>query len=218
MKLSPASWIAFLLCALTVGVAAWALASLPPGAGLAASYLGFDGVRHPTMPRGVLWIVPAVSTFVTLLLASARRRSAAEAAVQPLEMTMIAVAGLLLVTETALVGRAFEPGFNVMRPVAAAVGVLLIAIGNYLGKARRNAVFGLRTPWTLADDTVWDRTHRFTGAGMVLGGALLIGLALLLTDTTALGAAIAACAAIPPLVGVWRSAALSRRAANALRH
>src|SRR4029077_13644458 len=115
-----------------------------------------------------------------------------------------AVAGLLLVTENALVGRAFQPDFDVMRPVAVATGVLLLAIGNYLGKARQNAIFGLRTPWTLADATVWDRTHRFAGPGMVGGGLLLIVLGLLLHDPMALGLCIAACTAIPLLVAVGR--------------
>ncbi|HEY0437172.1 MAG TPA: SdpI family protein, partial [Phenylobacterium sp.] len=141
---------------------------------------------------------------------AASRRPGAEAAALPLDMTMIAVVGLLLVTENALVGRAFRPDFDVLRPVTMATGVLLLAIGNYLGKARRNAVFGLRTPWTLADATVWDRTHRFTGAGMVLGGVLLIALGFLLHDSVALGLAIGVCTAVPLLAGVARSAGLRR--------
>jgi uncharacterized membrane protein len=211
MRLSPASWIAIGLSLVSAAVAAWTWAALPPGGGLAVNVLGLDGVRHVMITRAPLWIIPAVSTFLTLSLSAARLRAAAEAAAQPLEMTLISLAGLLLVTELALVGRAFDPDFNVMRPVAAAVGVLLIAIGNYLGKARRNAVFGVRTPWTLADPTVWDRTHRFTGLGMVLAGVALIALAFLLKDSNLIGVAIGACAALPPLAGVVRSAGLYRR-------
>jgi uncharacterized membrane protein len=33
-------------------------------------------------------------------------------------------------------------------------------LGNVLGKVRRNFWLGVRTPWTLADPQVWDRTHR----------------------------------------------------------
>jgi uncharacterized membrane protein len=49
-------------------------------------------------------------------------------------------------------------------------------LGNILGKVRRNFWMGIRTPWTLADDQVWDRTHRlgawlFVGYGLV--GAVL---------------------------------------------
>jgi len=210
MRLSPGSWLAVLLSAATTAVAVWTWTHLPAGGGLPLNYLGLDGARHIVVTAMPLWLIPLVSGLVTLGLAAARLRRSAEAAAQPLEMTMIAVAGLLLVTELALIGRAADPGFDVVRPVAIAVGVVLIAVGNYLGKARRNAVFGLRTPWTLADDTVWDRTHRFTGLGMVLGGGLLIGLAFLLKDRVAIGVAMAICAALPPLAGVARSASLHR--------
>ncbi len=210
MRLTSATWTAIAHTGVALGVAALAWTSLPPGAGVATNYLGFDGVRHAGVSREILWLLPFVSAIVTLAMMAVRQRLREETAALPLEVTMVAVTGVLLVTEAALVGRAFDPAFNVLRPVAGAVGVLLIAVGNYLGKARRNAIFGVRTPWTLADATVWDRTHRFTGAGMVGGGVVLLVLAILLRDTTALGAAMAVCAAVPPLAGAARSRSLHR--------
>ena len=38
--------------------------------------------------------------------------------------------------------------------------VFFALIGNVLGKVKRNFWLGVRTPWTLADPQVWDRTHR----------------------------------------------------------
>jgi immunity protein, SdpI family len=35
-------------------------------------------------------------------------------------------------------------------------------LGNVLGKVQRNFWIGVRTPWTLASDAVWIRTHRLT--------------------------------------------------------
>jgi len=212
MRLSPATLTAILLTGFTTAVALWAWTALPAGAGVPVNYLALDGIRHHGVFRGGVWIMPFVSAVVTLSLTLAgRRRGLPQAAALPLEMTMISVVGVLMVTELALVGRATDPAFNVLRPVAAAVGVLLIAVGNYLGKARRNAIFGLKTPWTLADETVWDRTHRFTGLGMVLGGIVLIAIALMVGEAMVLGLAIAACAALPPLAGIARSAGLYRQ-------
>jgi uncharacterized membrane protein len=50
-------------------------------------------------------------------------------------------------------------------------------MGNVLGKVRKNFWVGVRTPWTLASDVVWEKTHRlaawtFAGAGVV--GFLLV--------------------------------------------
>jgi uncharacterized membrane protein len=45
-------------------------------------------------------------------------------------------------------------------------------IGNVLGKVQRNFFVGIRTPWTLADETVWIRTHRLA-AWLWTGGSLV---------------------------------------------
>jgi uncharacterized membrane protein len=54
-------------------------------------------------------------------------------------------------------------------------GLALMAIGNYLPKVTPNLLLGVRTPWTLADDDVWFRTHRLAGPLFMIGGALLVG-------------------------------------------
>ncbi|HZU68817.1 MAG TPA: SdpI family protein [Ktedonobacteraceae bacterium] len=53
-----------------------------------------------------------------------------------------------------------------------AVSILFIFIGNYMGKLRRNFWAGIRTPWTLTSDVVWERTHRLGGWLFVIGGLL----------------------------------------------
>ncbi|MDH5716846.1 MAG: SdpI family protein [Spirochaetia bacterium] len=40
------------------------------------------------------------------------------------------------------------------------VGILFMIIGNYLTQVKHNYTFGIRTPWTLASETVWHKTHR----------------------------------------------------------
>ena len=54
-------------------------------------------------------------------------------------------------------------------------GGFLIVAGNVLGKIRWNHTLGIRTPWTLGDERVWDKTHRFGGWAFVAGGVLLLG-------------------------------------------
>ncbi len=54
------------------------------------------------------------------------------------------------------------------------VGALFIVLGNYMGKFRKNFFLGIRTPWTLASDEVWAKTHRFGGWLFVLGGVGII--------------------------------------------
>jgi len=60
------------------------------------------------------------------------------------------------------------------RIVLPGIGALFIIIGNFMGKLRRNFFFGIRTPWTLASEEVWLRTHRLGGPLFVAGGIILM--------------------------------------------
>jgi uncharacterized membrane protein len=47
-------------------------------------------------------------------------------------------------------------------------------LGNLLPKVPKNFFIGIKTPWTLSNEKVWDRTHRLGGILFVLGGLLLM--------------------------------------------
>lgn len=60
--------------------------------------------------------------------------------------------------------------------IVLAIGVLFLVLGNFMGKMRKNFFIGIRTPWTLASDEVWARTHRLGGWTFMLGGiAIIVG-------------------------------------------
>ncbi len=58
------------------------------------------------------------------------------------------------------------------------VAVLFILLGNYLPKIKNNYTLGIRTPWTLADDEVWNQTHRMTAYMWVMGGFIMLACSL----------------------------------------
>ena len=60
------------------------------------------------------------------------------------------------------------------RIIPASVGVLLVLVGNLLPRARPNWFVGIRTPWTLSSDRVWEKTHRIGGRVFVAGGLLIL--------------------------------------------
>jgi len=53
-----------------------------------------------------------------------------------------------------------------------AMGLLFILIGSMLRKAKRNWFIGIRTPWTLSSDTVWEKTHQLGGILFMASGVL----------------------------------------------
>ena len=55
-----------------------------------------------------------------------------------------------------------------------AMGILFIFVGYLLRKAKRNFFIGIRTPWTLSSDRVWDETHRLGAVLFMISGVLAI--------------------------------------------
>jgi uncharacterized membrane protein len=88
-----------------------------------------------------------------------------------------------------------HPDIDVSRLFVAGIFLFFALLGNQLGKVRRNFWMGVRTPWTLANETVWVQTHRlaawlFTGAGVVGFVAALFGESLILCFLLLMVAAI----------------------------
>lgn len=63
---------------------------------------------------------------------------------------------------------------NVMVIISIFVGFLLILIGNYLPKTKRNYTVGIKLPWTLNSDENWNKTHRLAGYFFILGGIFFL--------------------------------------------
>ena len=49
---------------------------------------------------------------------------------------------------------------NMIGALMPAFALLFYSSGSLIGKARRNYTIGIRIPWTLASDAVWDKTHQ----------------------------------------------------------
>ncbi|MFO7152743.1 MAG: SdpI family protein [Bacillota bacterium] len=54
------------------------------------------------------------------------------------------------------------------------MGLMFVFLGNYMGKIRHNYTFGIKTPWTLANEEVWNKTHRISGPLWVAAGFVWI--------------------------------------------
>ncbi|WP_377864054.1 SdpI family protein [Bacillus sp. R86525] len=54
------------------------------------------------------------------------------------------------------------------------VGLLFIVIGNYLPQCKPNYFVGIKTPWTLSNEEVWRKTHRFSGKVFVVLGVIMM--------------------------------------------
>jgi len=64
--------------------------------------------------------------------------------------------------------------FGIGKAMLPAMGLLFFIIGSMLRKAKRNFFIGIRTPWTLSSDAVWDKTHQLGATLFMISGALTV--------------------------------------------
>lgn len=62
--------------------------------------------------------------------------------------------------------------FKMSGALLPAIGLLFVFIGFMMRQAKRNFFIGIRTPWTLSSDTVWNETHRVGAVLFMISGAL----------------------------------------------
>ena len=99
---------------------------------------------------------------------------------------MALVQALLAYLHGTILAATFGAPFHIGTLMMGGMFLFFALMGNVLGKVRRNFFVGVRTPWTLASEVVWVRTHRLTAWVWVAGGtvgflAILAGVPPLLT-------------------------------------
>ena len=62
--------------------------------------------------------------------------------------------------------------FNMVQPLAPAMGILFYYIGILIENAKRNWFIGIRTPWTLSSEKVWEKTHKIGGKLFKIAGVI----------------------------------------------
>jgi len=113
-------------------------------------------------------------------------------------IVMLAIQGVMLVVGLSVLLVDARYPLPVPTITMLAVGVLLMVLGNYMGKLRKNFFIGIRTPWTLTSDAVWERTHRLGGwlfmlAGLVMVIGALVGARAWLVPTAIVAAVLTPC-------------------------
>ncbi len=76
--------------------------------------------------------------------------------------------------EIANVAIAMGIDINVGSVTCFLVGVLMFFLGNMMPKIKQNYFFGIKTPWALADEENWYKTHRLGGKIFAVCGIIII--------------------------------------------
>jgi len=65
--------------------------------------------------------------------------------------------------------------------ISGAMAIIIYGVGSLCYKVKRNYFIGIRTPWTLNSDSVWEKTHRLGGKLFRIAG-LIVALGIIFPD------------------------------------
>jgi uncharacterized membrane protein len=113
------------------------------------------------------------------------------------------VIGFFAFVQLLILSEAAGLPLSIERWLPAGIGLLLALLGNFFGKTTKNFFVGIRTPWTLANDEVWLRTHRLGGKLFVAAGAIVFASALAGRGFLAIPVAVGFAALVPIVYSYW---------------
>jgi uncharacterized membrane protein len=131
----------------------------------------------PRFPAAFL--APAVATGTWLLMRFQAhvdpRRADVERSTPTRRLLAEILVGFMAVVQVLTLGIALGWPLDMGEAMWPLLGLLFVALGNYLPRVRPNWFLGVRTPWTLASDAVWRDTHRLAGWAFVAAGLMTAG-------------------------------------------
>jgi uncharacterized membrane protein len=172
MKFNRSAMVSALFLLIAMVVAFWIYPKMPDRI---AVHWDLHGHANGSMSR--LWaamfpasMIAGLMVLAALLPRVSPRHFEIDSFARVFGIVMLAIQGLVLVLGLAMLFNG--AGYAMPMPMLAmlSAGALFMVLGNYMGKLRRNFFIGIRTPWTLSSDAVWERTHRLGGWLFMLAG------------------------------------------------
>jgi uncharacterized membrane protein len=164
------------LALLAVGLSVWAYPSLPERVPTSWDLAGHVSGYHSRLFAAAL--MPAFAVFTLILMSvlpaiSPRGYRFDGAATAFYEAALAAIA-LFVAVHFILLRAAMTGAPPSIALIFALIGLLMVVLGNLIGKVPKNFFMGIRTPWTLVSDEIWSRTNLLAGRLMAIGGVLVI--------------------------------------------
>lgn len=102
------------------------------------------------------------------------RKKNYESFLRPWHIVQMAIVAFFAYLYFVILYLAFNPSASIETFVFVGIGTLFIIIGNYLGKMRQNYFVGIKTPWTLNNEKVWNKTQRIGGWSFLIAGLIVL--------------------------------------------
>ncbi|MNR00823.1 Immunity protein SdpI [compost metagenome] len=141
-----------------------------------------NGTMSKEMSLLMLVLLGLLPLFIRVMRSIDPKKANFEKFPAAFEVTRFGVSLLLAVVGWAVIF--FNLGYNLdfQKITMILIGALFAVMGNFLTQVKPNYTFGIRTPWTLANEEIWRKTHRLGGPLMMVGGVISFISAFLLSS------------------------------------
>lgn len=203
-----------LAIAAMLGITAWAWSAVPDGAPVVIHWSILDGRPDGHLPKAFAFLLLPL---IALLLSGGY---AALPRIEPRRANLLAsrklyfagwygALAVIAVLHAFLIMNAAGAIADAPRWILLAAALMLIVLGNYLGKSRATFFMGLRSPWSLSSNAAWEKSNRVSGHWLVATGVVTAAVVLIAGWRPALvtlvgGALIGAAAGTIASYLVWK--------------
>lgn len=168
--------VSFAVAAAMLGASLWAWPHIPTGTAIPIHW-GVNGTPdHFASSPLALFMAPAIAGLIAVLFWGIPwlepRRLNLIASSKFYRAAWISVILVIGVSHGVGLYSVLHAGVQVGSVIIAAVCLMMIVMGNYMGKTRSMFLSGVRTPWTLSSEYSWQRTHALAGKLFIAAGAL----------------------------------------------
>ncbi len=142
-----------------------------------ATHWGFNGEADGFAQKGFgLYFLPGLILIVTMVLVFLPKLDPLKKNIESIWGNYLVFVSIFIIFMIYLQGLTIfwnlGNNFNFSQAIAPAFGGLFLSIGWLIKDIKRNYFIGIRTPWTLNDEKVWIKTHKFSGKLFIISGLL----------------------------------------------
>jgi uncharacterized membrane protein len=177
MKIHTKEWIIFSLAILSIIIAIIFYFKMPS---VVVTHWGID--NQPNGSMSSFWgsfLMPIVMVFLALLLVFIPRADPMKKNIEKFNKYYFNFCILILSFFVVIQGFviAWNLGYkiNINRIIVPAFSIIFFYMGVLLMNAKQNMSIGIRTPWTLKSEKVWNETHRRTSVLMKIVALIMLG-------------------------------------------
>lgn len=144
------------------------------------THWGISGRIDATGPKYMLFVFWGMALFVNVIMLFAEKIEPKKGSYakfpKVFNILRVFITALLCGLELLTIAFAFNPDFADMNSIMyITMGFMFVLLGNYMPKVKHNYTFGIKVPWTLASENVWNKTHRMAGPLWIAGGIAIMG-------------------------------------------